>query len=97
MFIENINLLMRMVLEKGKEYNPHAVDVLISMYAHMKTNNIDLSWDWIKPSESKGAIKEVDEAWNKYVITEILREMMSLTHYEKLQEKEFMEVSEYIP
>lgn len=80
---------MRQLLLEGKKYDPNAIDNILSIYAQIRTNIVEMSWDW---AEAEGA----DEQWKKFVVTEVLREVVSLTHYERLQDKEYMEVSEYV-
>jgi hypothetical protein len=88
-FKSNINSLMRQIIMDGKKYDPNAIDNVISIYAQIRTNIVEMSWDW---ADVEGA----DEPWKKFVVTEVLREVVSLTHYERLQDKEYMDVSEYV-
>jgi len=73
----------------GKRFDPNAIDNILSIYAQIRTNIVEMSWEW---AEVEGA----EESWKKFVITEVLREVVSLTHYERLQDKEYMDVSEYV-
>jgi len=90
--ITNLNILMKNIMEKGFQYNPNSIDTIISIYGQMKTNNVDLKWDWVTDNNN-----QQDRNWISYIVKEILREMMILTHYEKFQEEGFMEVCDYLP